>query len=105
MDELGAALRRVSKFLGRQRVNAPAASVSRLEDSYPFARACELAGGHQARSARTDDHAMGWRQKRHRTILNSVASRGCASALLRDQSPCPVGMNWKSSVGTASKNA
>jgi hypothetical protein len=60
MDELGAAFRRVSKFLGRQRVDASAVSVSRLEDSHPFARACEFAGSHQARSTRADDQEMGW---------------------------------------------
>ena len=60
MDELGAALRWVSKFLSRKRVNAPAASVLPLEDSHPFARACKLAGGHQTRSARADDQKMGW---------------------------------------------
>jgi hypothetical protein len=60
MDELGAALRRVAKFLGWQRVDASPASVSRLEDRHPFSRACKLAGGHQARSAGADDQEMGW---------------------------------------------
>ena len=59
MDELGATLRRISKFLRRQRVDTSTASVSRLEDGHPFARACKLAGGHQARSARADDQEMG----------------------------------------------
>ena len=60
MDELGAAIRRVSKFLRRQRVDASAATGSRLENSHPFSRACKLSGGHQARSARADDQEMGW---------------------------------------------
>jgi hypothetical protein len=60
MDELGAALGRVSKFLGAQRVDASAASVSRLEDRHPFARKSELARCHQARSARTDDQEVSW---------------------------------------------
>ena len=68
MDELGAALSRVSKFPGRQPVNASAASISRLEDSHPFAGACKLAGSHQAGSACADDQDIGWIQKRHRTI-------------------------------------
>jgi hypothetical protein len=50
------ALRGVSKFLVRQRVDASAASVSCLNDPHPFARAAKLAGSHQARSARADDH-------------------------------------------------
>jgi hypothetical protein len=60
MDELGSALRRVAKFIGRQRVDASAASVSRLEDGHLFARASKLARSHQARSARADDQEMGW---------------------------------------------
>jgi len=59
MDELGATLRRISKFLRRQRVDTSTASVSRLEDGHLFARACKLASGHQARSTRADDQEMG----------------------------------------------
>ena len=59
MDELGAALRRVPKFLIRQRVDASAATISRFEDGYFFAGACKLASGHQARGACTDDQEMG----------------------------------------------
>ena len=59
MDELGTTLRRISKFLRRQRVDTSTASVSRLEDGHLFARACKFAGGHQARSARADDQEMG----------------------------------------------
>src|SRR5262249_41522260 len=59
MDELGATLRRISKFLRRQREYTSTASVSRLEDGHLFARACKLAGGHQARSARANDQKMG----------------------------------------------
>ena len=58
MDELCATLRRISKFLRRQRVDTSTASVSRLEDGHLFARARKLAGGHQARSARADDEEM-----------------------------------------------
>ena len=58
MDKLGAALRRVAKFLGGQRVDAPAASVSRLEDRHSFAGARQLAGRHQARGAGADDHEI-----------------------------------------------
>jgi hypothetical protein len=59
MDKLGATLRRISKFLRRQRVDTSTASGSRLEDGHLFAQACKLAGGHQARSARADDQEMG----------------------------------------------
>jgi hypothetical protein len=59
MDELSAALRRVSKFLSRQRVDASTASISRLEDRHLFAGACKLAAGYQARGARADDHEVG----------------------------------------------
>src|SRR5271165_986639 len=58
MDKLGAALRRVAKFLGRQRVDASAASVSRLEYGHLLACAGKLAGRHQARSAGADHHEM-----------------------------------------------
>ena len=61
MDELGAALRWVSKFLSRQWVDASTASISRLEDGHLFAGACKLASGHQARGARADDHEVGQR--------------------------------------------
>jgi hypothetical protein len=59
MDELGATLRRISEFLRRQRVDTSTASVSRLEDGHLFARACKLAGGHQARRTCADDQEMG----------------------------------------------
>jgi len=58
MDKLGAALRRVAKFRGGQRVDASAASLSRLKDSHSFACACKLAGSHEARSARANDQKM-----------------------------------------------
>jgi hypothetical protein len=58
MDKFGAAFRRVTKFLDRQRVDAPATPVSCLEDGHPAAGARELAGGHQTRSAATDYHKM-----------------------------------------------
>src|SRR5260370_323913 len=48
MDELGAALRRISKFLSRQWVDASTASISRLEDGHLFAGDCDAcldAGG------------------------------------------------------------
>jgi hypothetical protein len=59
MNELGATFRGKSKFLRRQRVYTSTASVSRLEDGHLFARACKLAGGHQASSARANDQEMG----------------------------------------------
>ena len=59
MDELGATLRRISKFLGRQGVDAAAASVSRLEYSPSFAGACELTGSYQARAARAHKQEKG----------------------------------------------
>jgi hypothetical protein len=58
MDELGAALRHVAKFLGRQRVDAPTTSISRLEDGHLLAGACKLTSGHQACGACTDDQEM-----------------------------------------------
>src|SRR5262249_58209494 len=45
--------------LYRQRVYTPTASVSRLEDGHLFARACKLASGHQASSARANDQELG----------------------------------------------
>src|SRR5215510_4402410 len=45
-------------------------------------------------------------QNRHRAISKTASSAAAAhSALPRDQSPCPLGMNWKSPRGTCSKNA
>jgi hypothetical protein len=61
MDELGAALRRVSKLLSRQWVDASTASISRFEDGHLFAGSCKLASRHQARGARADDQEMGQR--------------------------------------------
>ena len=55
MDKFGAALRHVSKFPGRQRVDASTASISRLKDGHLLAGACKLTSGHQARRACTDD--------------------------------------------------
>src|SRR6516165_12166286 len=68
MDELGASLRRISKFLRRQRVYTSTASVSRLEDGHLFTRACKLAGGHQARGTRADDQKMGSSLREHYPI-------------------------------------
>jgi hypothetical protein len=68
MDELGATLRRISKFLRRQRVDTSTASVSRLEDGHLFARACKLAGSHQARGTRADDQEMGSSLREHYPI-------------------------------------
>src|ERR1700740_2640112 len=61
MAELSAALRRISKFLSRQWVDASTASISRLEDGHLFAGACKLASGHQTRGACADDQEV--RQK------------------------------------------
>jgi hypothetical protein len=70
MDELGATLRRVSKFLGRQRVNASTASISGLENGHLLAGARKLTSGHQARGARTDDQEMDeWSHRLSKTQL------------------------------------
>jgi hypothetical protein len=61
MDELGAALCRIAEFLDGQRMDAPAAPVSRFEDRHALARAPELAGSDQTRGACADDHDMAWR--------------------------------------------
>jgi NAD(P)-dependent dehydrogenase (short-subunit alcohol dehydrogenase family) len=58
MDILGPALCRVAEFLCRQRVNAPAAAVSRFEDGYSFACARQLACSHEACGAGADHHEM-----------------------------------------------
>jgi hypothetical protein len=55
----------LDKFLGRQRVDASAASVSRFKDNHPLAGAGKLTCSHQARGARADDQDMGWMQNRH----------------------------------------
>src|SRR5712691_11162328 len=73
MDKLGPALRRVAKFLGGQRVDASAASVSRLEYGHSLACACELAGRHQPRSPGADHHEMGWMLRRHRSPIRPVS--------------------------------
>jgi len=61
MDKFGAALRHVSKFPGRQRVDASTASISGLEDGHLLAGACKLTSGHQACGARPDDQKMAQR--------------------------------------------
>jgi hypothetical protein len=58
VDKFGAAFGRVAKFLGGQRIDASAASISRLENRHSFAGAHEFAGGHQARSTSSNDDNM-----------------------------------------------
>src|ERR1700737_2158975 len=55
MDEFGSALRRVSEVGRRKRMDAPAASVTRLQYGHSLARTSELAGGHQARGSCADE--------------------------------------------------
>ena len=66
MNKFGAALGRVAKFLGGQRVDASATSVSGVEDRDAFAGAHQLAGRHQARSTSADDDNMRQMQRGHR---------------------------------------
>jgi len=66
VDKLGAALRRIAEFPNRQRIDAAAAAVARLDDRYPFAGAREFAGRHEARGARADDQYV--RQIRTRRL-------------------------------------
>jgi len=65
MDKLGTTLCRVAKLLDRQRINASAAPVSRIENGHLLARAPELAASHQARSAGTDDQELRRMQRIH----------------------------------------
>jgi hypothetical protein len=58
VNKLGAALCRIAKFLGGERVDASAASVSRLEYGHSFTCASKQAGSHQARSASTNDQKI-----------------------------------------------
>jgi hypothetical protein len=67
MNELGAALGRISECLCRQRKNAAAAPVARFEHRHLLACARELARRHQAGRARADDQDMGWRSSSHRS--------------------------------------
>src|SRR6202043_2929861 len=65
MDELGSALRRVSEVGRRKRMDAPAASVSRLKYGHSLARASEFAGGNQACGACTDNDDVVWIRSGH----------------------------------------
>src|ERR1700688_4428518 len=65
MDEFGSALRRVSEVGRRKRMDAPAASVSRLQYGHSLARAGEFAGGHQACGACADDDDVVWTWSGH----------------------------------------
>src|SRR5882757_10640707 len=56
MNELGASLRRVPELGSGQRMDAPAASVTRFHYGHSLARAGEFAGGRQACSACADDN-------------------------------------------------
>src|ERR1700720_539865 len=58
MDEFGSALRRISEVGKRKRMDAPAASVSRLYYGHSLVLAGEFARGHQACGARADDDDM-----------------------------------------------
>src|SRR3979490_913350 len=55
MDEFSSALRWVSELGSGKRMDAPAASVPRLQYGHSLAGAGEFAGGHQARGACADD--------------------------------------------------
>src|SRR5271169_2961268 len=67
VDELGATFRRVPKFLGRQLVDAPAASLLRLENRHSLPSARKLAPRHEARGASADDQEMSLMQTGHRS--------------------------------------
>src|ERR1700682_3440229 len=54
-DEFSSALRRISEVGRLKRMDAPAASVARLQYGHSLARAGEFAGGHQPRGACADD--------------------------------------------------
>ena len=58
MNKFGPALRRITKFLNRQRVDASAAPVSGFGDRYSSAGPREFARGYQARSAGADDQEI-----------------------------------------------
>src|SRR5882724_6286210 len=65
MDEFGTPLRGVSELGGAQGVDAPTASVSRLQNRHPLSRAAEFACGHQARGTCSDNDDMLWAWKSH----------------------------------------
>src|SRR5438270_600 len=48
MNELGAALGSIAELRRRQRLNAPAAALTRLQDRHPLPGAREFAGGDEA---------------------------------------------------------
>src|SRR3982074_3821793 len=93
MDEFGSALRRVSELGRRKRIDAPAASVSRLQYGHFLARAGELACGHQARRARAYDDNMIRTWSKHGSITDRLppqhphSGSGTAVALRRLPKP------------------
>src|SRR5258708_33519136 len=60
MDAFGSALRQLSEVGRRKRMDAPAASVSRLQYGHSLAPAAEFAGGHQPRGAGAVDDDAVW---------------------------------------------
>jgi hypothetical protein len=71
-------------------MNAPAASVSRLQHGHSLARAGEFAGGHQARGAGADDDDVIWMWSGHAgasptgcrlniRVLDPVPQQHCAA--------------------------
>src|SRR5438477_10801233 len=78
MDELGAALRRVSKFLSREWIDASTASIARFENGHLFAGGCKLPSGYEARGARAENHEVGQRHRlASRRVEDEVADGMC----------------------------
>src|ERR1700676_1048888 len=69
VDEFGSAFRRVTELRSRKGKDTPAASVSRFQYGDLLARPPELAGGHQACGAGTDNDDVVWIRSGHAAAL------------------------------------
>ena len=81
MDKFGAALCRVTELREWQRIDAPAATVARLEDRHLPSGVRQLSAGHQAGSARADDQKMSRVQRAHQVTTSETAAVPTTDAL------------------------
>ena len=72
VNEFGAAFRGIAELRSRQRADAAAAPVARLQDGDLLSRGCKLARGHQAGGACPDDDDIS-SAMRHTDCLSALA--------------------------------
>src|SRR6202522_300317 len=72
MNEFGAPFRGVAELGRQKRIDAPPASVARLQDGNSLARAAEFAGGHQPCGACADDDDVVRTRSGHPNVIEPL---------------------------------